>query len=92
MNGFLDFSRIRAITFDCYGTLIDWENGILGAIRPVLASHGAEVSDPEILRLYSELEAESESSHFQPYREILREVVRGFGLRLGFRATEEEQQ
>ena len=92
MTPSLDFSRFQAITFDCYGTLIDWETGILGAIRPVLFAHGAETSDPEILRLYSELEVEAESSHYQPYREILRDVVRGFGVRLGFHATDEEQQ
>src|SRR5216684_1853604 len=92
MTPALDFSRFQAITFDCYGTLIDWETGILGAIRPILLSHGAELNDPEILRLYSELEAEAESSRYQPYREILREVVRGFGDRLGFRTTDEEQQ
>lgn len=88
----LDFSRFRAITFDCYGTLIDWETGILGAIRPILLAHGAEVNDSEILRLYSELEVEAESSHYQPYREILRNVVRGLGDRLGFRATDKEQE
>lgn len=92
MNATLDFSRFRVITFDCYGTLIDWETGILGAIRPVLTAHGAALTDPEILRLYGELEAEAESSRYQPYREILREVVRGFGARLGFHASEEEQQ
>ncbi len=92
MTPALDFSRFQAITFDCYGTLIDWETGILGAIRPILLSHGAELNDPEILRLYSELEAEAESSHYQPYREILRDVVRGFGNRLGFHATDVEQQ
>jgi 2-haloacid dehalogenase len=92
MNAPLDFSRFRVITFDCYGTLIDWETGILGALRPILMAHGASIDDAEILRLYSELEAEAESSRYQPYREILREVVRGFGVRLGFRASEDEQQ
>jgi 2-haloacid dehalogenase len=92
MTPFLDFSRCQAITFDCYGTLIDWETGILGAIRPILLAHGAALSDPEILRMYSELEAEAESSPYQPYREILRDVVRAFGVRLGFRATDDQQQ
>jgi 2-haloacid dehalogenase len=92
MTATLDFSRFRCVTFDCYGTLIDWETGIFRAIRPILRSHGAELSDTEILRLYSELEAEAESSHYQPYREILREVVRGFGIRLGFDTTDEEQK
>jgi 2-haloacid dehalogenase len=92
MTSSLDFSRFQAITFDCYGTLIDWETGILGAIRPILFAHGAELSDSEILRLYSELEAEAESSRYRPYREILRDVVRGFGVRLGFHATDAQQQ
>jgi 2-haloacid dehalogenase len=92
MTAALDFSRFRAITFDCYGTLINWESGLLGAIRPILLAHGAELSDSEIFRLYGDLEAEAESSHYQPYREVLRDVVRGFGARLGFRATEEERQ
>jgi 2-haloacid dehalogenase len=86
------FSRFRVITFDCYGTAIDWETGILNAIRPVLSAHNAKLSDPDILRLYGELEAEAESSEYQPYREVLRNVVRGFGSRLGFHPTEGEQQ
>jgi 2-haloacid dehalogenase len=88
----LNFSRFRIITFDCYGTLIDWETGILRAIRPVLSAHNANLSDPDLLRLYGELEAEAESSEYRPYREVLRSVVRGFGSRLGFHPTDGEQQ
>jgi 2-haloacid dehalogenase len=88
----LDFSGYSVITFDCYGTLIDWETGILGAIRPILSAHGAALSDPEILRLYGELEADAESSEYRSYREVLCNVVRGFGTRLGFHATEEQQR
>ena len=86
------FSRFRVITFDCYGTLVDWETGILSALRPVLSAHGAELNDVEILQVYSELEAEAESGEFHPYREVLSRVVAGFGTRFGFRATEREQQ
>lgn len=88
----MDFSRFRVITLDCYGTLIDWETGILSALRQVLSAHGSKLSDPEILRVYSELEPEAQAGEFRPYREILSSVVRGFGTRLGFMATEQEQQ
>jgi 2-haloacid dehalogenase len=88
----LDFSRFRVITFDCYGTLIDWETGILAALRPVLAGHGSKLTDPEILSLYAEVELEAESSEYRAYKEVLRAVVRGFGTRLGFIPTESEQQ
>jgi 2-haloacid dehalogenase len=88
----LDFSRFRLITFDCYGTLIDWETGILSAIRPILSAHHAHLSNADILRMYGEIEAEEESGSYQAYKEILRAVVRGFGTRLGFTPSQEEQQ
>jgi len=87
-----DFSRFHVISFDCYGTLIDWETGILAAIRPIFLAHGAELSDSEILRVYSELEAEAESGEYRSYREVLSSVVCGFGTRLGFHPRHEEQQ
>jgi 2-haloacid dehalogenase len=87
-----DLSRFSIITFDCYGTLIDWETGILGAIRPILSAHNAHLSDVDILRMYGEIEAEEESGEYQPYRDILQSVVRGFGTRLGFVPSEKEQR
>ena len=86
-----DFSRFSIITFDCYGTLVDWESGILGAIRAILSAHNAHLSDVDILRMYGEIEAHEESGEYQPYKEILRAVVRGFGTRLGFVPSEAEQ-
>ena len=93
-----DFSRFQVITFDCYGTLIDWETGILTTVRKVLSTHQAEMHDLEILRLYSEFEAEAEaeaeaeSGEFVPYREVLCRVVRDFASRVGFSPTQDEQQ
>jgi 2-haloacid dehalogenase len=88
----LDFSRFRIITFDCYGTLIDWETGILGAIRPILAAHNVRLGDAEILRIYGDVEAEEEAAEYQQYKQILKAVVRGFATRLGFTASEDEQR
>ena len=86
----LDFSQYRILSFDCYGTLIDWETGILSALRPILAEHGKSVPDAEILTCYSELESEAEQGEFRVYREVLQSVVRGFGERFGFKPTEAE--
>ena len=85
----LDFTRFRAFTFDCYGTLIDWETGLLGALRPVLGAHGSQLRDEQILALYAELEPAAQNP-YRRYREVLEEVVRGFGKRLGFQASEAE--
>lgn len=86
----LDFSRFRIVTFDCYGTLIDWESGIFAALRPILVAHNATLSDAAALELYAELEAEAEQGPFQSYRHVLQSVVRGFGKRLGFTPSEAE--
>ncbi|HEY6304161.1 MAG TPA: haloacid dehalogenase type II [Terriglobales bacterium] len=86
----MDFSRFTTISFDCYGTLIDWESGILPALRAVLASHGQSLPDAAILELYGEFEAEAESGPYQSYREVLQAVVRSFAERLHFGASSAE--
>lgn len=86
----IDFSRFRALTFDCYGTLVDWEAGIVGALRPLLHRHGVHASDGEILELYGRLEPQAEAGVWVPYRTVLRRVVEGFGRELGFRPARSE--
>jgi 2-haloacid dehalogenase len=86
----LDFSRFRLLTFDCYGTLIDWESGIFSALRPILAAHGKSPSDVALLELYGELEAEAESGEYSTYRNVLQSVVRNLGKRFGFEASDPE--
>jgi 2-haloacid dehalogenase len=88
----LNFTQFRLVTFDCYGTLIDWETGIFSALRPILAAHGKTITDSELLRLYSELESDAQQGEFHPYREVLQSVVRGFGNRLKFNPTESEMR
>src|SRR5450631_3259120 len=80
----MDFSRFTTISFDCYGTLIDWESGILPVLRAVLANHGQSLPDAAILELYAEFEAEAESGPYQSYRTVLHSVVRAFADRLHF--------
>ncbi|MGN6758161.1 MAG: haloacid dehalogenase type II [Thermomicrobiales bacterium] len=87
-----EFDRFTHLTFDCYGTLIDWERGILAALRPVLTEHGLSVSDDAILELYGELEAAAEAGPYQPYRAILATVIDGFGARFGFTPTTVERE
>jgi 2-haloacid dehalogenase len=80
----LDFDTFEIISFDCYGTLVDWETGILSAIRPVLARHGRDVPAENLLVAFGELETAAEAGAYRPYREVLREVVDGLGRRFGF--------
>jgi 2-haloacid dehalogenase len=80
----LDFSRFEWLSFDCYGTLIDWETGLLGYLRPLLESQGRALSDARILNLYSEFEPHAQSGPYRCYREVLAQVVRDFARELRF--------
>ncbi|RMF85781.1 MAG: haloacid dehalogenase type II [Nitrospinota bacterium] len=87
----LDFTRYTVLSFDCYGTLIDWETGILEALRPVLSAHHLAVDAEQLLRLYAELESRAESGEYRRYREVLQQVMEGLGERLGFTPSLEER-
>ena len=67
----LDYSRVDALTFDCYGTLIDWEAGILAGLRPVLGRRGIVPADDELLEVYAGFEAAAEAGPYARYRDIL---------------------
>lgn len=86
----IDPAAIDAITFDCYGTLIDWEAGIVSSVAPVLASHGSTWSRSDILRAYSEIEHREETGSYLPYREVLRRVMQGIGERAGIALSTRE--
>src|SRR5712691_797812 len=86
----LDFSRFEVLTFDCYGTLIDWETGILSALHRILSAHGKKIDDATLLRLYGDFEQRSEQGAFLPYREVLESVVRQLAAELRFTPTAQE--
>ncbi len=83
----LDFSHFEYLSFDCYGTLIDWESGILGYLRPLLRHKGCEVSDALILSRYSEFEPRQQEAPYRRYREVLASVVRDFAREFHFQVS-----
>jgi 2-haloalkanoic acid dehalogenase type II len=79
------------MTFDCYGTLIDWESGILGALVPWVRQQGGSATDEELLVAFAE--AESQVERELPaalYPAILRVVHQRIAERLGIASSAEE--
>lgn len=60
------------ITFDCYGTLVDWEAGITGFLNEILREKGATANIPEVVRVREDIDFEMVQSTYKPYNEILR--------------------
>ena len=58
----MDVSDFRVLSFDCYGTMIDWETGILANLRPWLEFRGVNVKDAEILETFGRAEAAEEAA------------------------------
>ena len=64
------------ITFDCYGTLIDWDGGIAGAFARAIAESGGGLDPHRVSEVYEEIEAEVEAERYRSYREVLTESTR----------------
>jgi 2-haloalkanoic acid dehalogenase type II len=72
------------VTFDCYGTLIDWERGIRDAFSATAAATRSPVDPEAAIRLYAETEAAVETGPYQSYRAVLTETARRIAERLGW--------
>jgi 2-haloalkanoic acid dehalogenase type II len=71
----LDYGHYDALTFDCYGTLIDWETGILAALRKAIPA-AAERADDELLETFAAAESRLEGGPYLPYRTVLAAAAR----------------
>ena len=86
----VDFEAFEALTFDCYGTLIDWEAGLLAGLRTVLDAHGVAADDDALLETYAGFEAAAEAGPYLRYRDVLGVGLRGVCQAYGFVPTEAE--
>jgi 2-haloacid dehalogenase len=74
----------EALSFDCYGTLIDWEAGIAAVLNPWAARRGLSLDDEQLLTAYSAHEATAEVEHpADLYPDILARSIRALGAELG---------
>ena len=79
------------LTFDCYGTLIDWEAGLAAAFAPVLTAHGIAADDEDLLARYARHEAAAEAGPYRTYREVVARGLDGVAEELGFTPTAGER-
>jgi 2-haloacid dehalogenase len=86
----IDFARFDALTFDCYGTLIDWETGIATAFRAVLDPRGIQATQDELFEAFARYEAPAERGPYLPYRQVLGLSLRGVCGELGVEPTDAE--
>jgi 2-haloacid dehalogenase len=84
MSADLDLTRYKALSFDCYGTLIDWEAGIAAILRPWAVEQDLNLGDEELLLAYAGSEADIEREMPAAlYPDVLAAAFRRVGERLG---------
>ena len=90
----IDFTGKRVLTFDCYGTLIDWESGILARARPWLGGAGpADVPDDLVLTAFALHQARHQQPRpALPYPEVLRLTWRGVAATFGLPGSTEQER
>ncbi|HEU5267022.1 MAG TPA: haloacid dehalogenase type II [Jatrophihabitans sp.] len=87
----MNLDDYEALSFDCYGTLIDWEAGIAAVLRSWAARRGLELDDDALLTAYSKHEARAEAEHpGDPYPQILARSMRGLGAELECSVSDED--
>jgi putative hydrolase of the HAD superfamily len=85
-----DLTNYRALSFDCYGTLIDWETGIAAVLAPWAREHGLELAREELLLAYGGNEgAVQRETPSALYPDVLATAFRRTGEALGAPVSDE---
>lgn len=80
----------KVLTFDCYGTLIDWESGIWDALQPLWLANGCAIERQEALRAFAEAESAQQAAvPGMLYPEVLAHVHVALAGRFGLSTTPE---
>jgi 2-haloacid dehalogenase len=82
---------VDVLTFDCYGTLIDWELGIQAALESVFAHHGVNTDVQGLLEAFARHESSLEAGPYLPYRDVLAATLAGICGEFGFEPSEDER-
>ncbi len=72
------------LTFDCYGTLIDWETGIAEAFMKAAAASKVQISREDVLRLHADAEPKVQAEGYRTYREVLAETAVRMAKEIGW--------
>jgi 2-haloacid dehalogenase len=83
------FADFDALTFDCYGTLVDWESGIVSGIRTAVGDR-LEAADEELLEAYARHEAVLEAGDYLRYREVVADALRSIGVEHGIEVSDDD--
>jgi FMN phosphatase YigB (HAD superfamily) len=89
----MKLSDFKMLTFDTYGTLIDWESGIYNGLQPLLDKLPLRLDRDEVLELFAEYEMQQQREHPQQlYSSVLADVGRSIAKKWQVKISDEEAE
>ena len=87
----MDFTQFKILSFDCYGTLIDWHHSVLKIIQPLLHDYSIEMSDEDAFNLFLEADRSTIQKEYITYREVLTRVMEHIGKSLSLNLLDKDK-
>jgi 2-haloacid dehalogenase len=87
----MDFSQFDLISFDCYGTLVDWKRSLRDIMEPFIKRHKLNLSADQLFDLFFKADQRSVSEKYKPYRDILVDIMDEMGKELNINLNQAER-
>ena len=79
----MEFSKIKLLSFDCYGTLVDWKKGVLDTLESCMTANDVPISREDLFELFLQEDSKMITGEYQSYREILARILDGISGQIG---------
>jgi len=75
----MNYKQFEILSFDCYGTLIDWKKSILDILLPVIREYCLDLSGDKLFHLFLDADNKLIGMEYKPYRDILTDMMDEIG-------------
>jgi 2-haloacid dehalogenase len=87
----MDFNQFRLISFDCYGTLVDWKTSLMDIMKPIIIRHRLDLSKDQLFDLFLKADQKSISEDYRPYHDVLVTIMDEMGKELNINLKQTER-
>lgn len=87
----MDFNKFNLISFDCYGTLIDWKKSLMDILTPFIQRHELDLSKDQLFDLFFRADQKTISADYKPYRDVLITIMDEMGKELNINLKQAER-
>ena len=87
----MDFNQFKLISFDCYGTLIDWKKSLMDIMNPFITRHKLNISKDQLFDLFLKADQMSICENYKPYHDVLVSIMDEMGKELNINLKQAER-